>query len=217
MRQYSEKEMGHIIFYGNSIEFNAQVDEIRSYLNEVHKFIEITNIHLQNDKIKGYDKDTLEDMKYNFEHTHGDILRKSIIISIIILLESGIDIYCRDFQKYMKLKISFKELKGDLLERFKIYSQKILNSSFDFSSQLWQDIVGLYEIRNCIIHNNGLLDNFGKRTLIEVFIKRNKRFEITDSDFIDITHNGCLLGLDIVDTFYKAITEFAFDLFPDFK
>jgi hypothetical protein len=105
MRKYSEKEMAHIMFFGNSAEFSGRINEIRSYLNEVHKFIEVTNHHLQNDKIKGYDKDTLEDMKYHFENSHGDILRISIIISIVILLESGIDIYCDEFQKHMKLNL----------------------------------------------------------------------------------------------------------------
>jgi hypothetical protein len=115
------------------------------------------------------------------------------------------------------LKICYKDFKGDLLERFKTFSLKILNSTFDFNSQLWQDIVGLYEIRNCLIHNNGSLDNFGKHKTIESFIKRNRSFCKNENNFIEITHKACLLGLNIVDTFYDAITSFAFECFPDYK
>lgn len=216
MRQFTDLEKGHINFYGNSVEFGGQVNELKSYLDEIDNFIKITNYHLQNDKIKGYDEDTLDNLKYHYEYIHGDILRRSIIISTIILLESGIDMYCRDFQKHKKNKIDYKDLKGDLLDRLKLYSTKILNSSFDFSSQLWQDIVGLYEIRNCIIHNNGSLENFGKRKVIENFINRNKSFSLTDNDFIEITHAGCVFGLTIADEFHTKLTECAFEYFPFF-
>jgi hypothetical protein len=216
-RVFTDKEKAHINFFGNSAEFGGQVDELRSYLNEVHKFIEVTNHHLQNDKIKGYDTNTLETLKYHYEYTHGDILRKSILISTIILLESGIDMYCKDFQKQQKLKVGYKDFKGDLLDRFKIYSVKILNSTFDFNCRLWQDICGLYEIRNCLVHNNGSIENFAKRKVIEEFIKRNNSFEITENDYIEITHNACLFGLDTVDNFYVAITKFAFEVYPDYK
>jgi hypothetical protein len=215
-REFTDIEKAYINFFGNSAEFGGQVDELRSYLNEVRNFIEVTNHHLQNDKIKGYDNDTLADLKYHYEYTHGDISRKSILISTIILLESGIDIYCKDFQKQQKLKIGYKDLKGDLLDRFKFYSLKILNSSFDFNSRLWQDISGLYEIRNCLVHNNGSLENFGKRKVIEEFVKRNRSFEITEDEFIEITHQACLFGLDSIDKFHVEITMFAFEIYPDF-
>jgi hypothetical protein len=214
-RKYTDAEKAHINFFGNSVEFSGQVEELKSYLNEVHKFIEVTHLHLQNDKIKGYDSNTLETLKYHYEYTHGDILRKSILISTIILLESGIDIYCKDFQERQKLKVGYKDLKGDLLDRFKFYSLKVLNSNFDFKSRLWQDIGALYEIRNCLIHNNGSLENFGKRKVIEEFTKRNQSFEITDNDFIEITHQACIFSLDTVDKFHDAITRFAFEIYPD--
>jgi hypothetical protein len=52
--------------------------------------------------MKGLDIKTFENLKYHFEHTQGGILRKSIIISTVILLESEIDIYCKDFRKHKK-------------------------------------------------------------------------------------------------------------------
>ncbi len=213
-RSFTKIETANLNFFGNLVTFGGQIDEIRSYLNEIHKFIEVTNFHLQNDKIKGYDIETLEMLKYNYEYSHGDILRKSILISINVILELGIDRYCKDFQKHGNFKISYKELKGDLLERFKTYSLKILNSKFDFNSCLWSDIIGLYEVRNCLIHNNASLINFGKKRVIEEFILRNKAFEITDNEYICITHQACIFGLDSVENFYSKITEFAFEVFP---
>jgi|WetSurMetagenome_2_1015567.scaffolds.fasta_scaffold02589_5 hypothetical protein len=215
MKEFSDLEKANISFLGNSLEFYAQIEELKSYLTEIHEYIEVTNIHLQNERIKGYSKTTLEKIKYHYKYTHGDILRKSIIISSIILLESGIDIYCRDFKENKKIKIGYKDLKGDLLDRFKFYSQKILDSTFSFNSQLWSDIVGLYEVRNCLIHNNGSIKYFSKKKVIEEFIKRNDVFEIDEDDFIKITHQACNFGLKTIEKFYSGITEFAFECFPD--
>lgn len=215
-KKYTDEQIAYIRFLGNSAEFSGQVRELQSYLNEVQKFIEVTNHHLQNDRIKGHDFQTLELLKYHFEFSHGDILRKSIVISTIILLEFGIDLYCKEFREQQKLKIGHQDLKGDLLDRFKFYSIKILNSDFDFNSLLWQDISGLYEIRNCLVHKNGSLQYFGKKKVVEEFVKRNRSFEITESEHLEITHEACMFGLDTINQFYDKITRFAFTVYPDF-
>jgi hypothetical protein len=214
MKQYTDIEKANINFFGNWCGVTMQIEELESYLNEVHKFIEVTNYHLQTDKIKGYDTDTLDNLKYHYEHTHGNILRKSIIISTVILLESEIDSYCQDFQKHYKLKVSYKDFKGDLLDKFKSFSGKLVDSTFDFNSTLWQDIVGLYEVRNCFIHNCGSLDNFGKRKTIESFVQRHQSFAITDNEFVEVSHKGCLDSTKIIHDFLKEITTFAFKCFP---
>src|SRR4029079_8812320 len=91
---------------------------------------------------------------------------------------------------------------------------KVLGSSFDFQSSLWQDIVGLYEIRNSLVHNSGSLENFGKRKSIEDFTKRHKTFSIDENSWIHISNNGCAEGLNIIDNFVRQITQFGFIAFP---
>jgi len=214
MKQYTDIEKANINFFGNWCNVSMQIEELESYLNEIQKYIEITFYHLQTNKINGYDSDTLENLKYHYEHTHGEILRKSIIISIVVLLESEIDNYCRDFQKHKKLKVGYYDFRGDLLDRFKIFSRKIIDSSFNFESILWQDIIGLYEIRNCFVHNCGSLDNFAKRKTIENFVQRHNSFTITENEFINVTHKGCLDSIKVVYDFFEKLTSFAFECFP---
>ncbi len=215
MRPYTEVEIANNNFFGNIVGVDMQLDELRVYLNEVHNFIRITNVHLQTDKVKGLDSDTLENLKYHFEHTQGEILRKSIVISIAIILETEIDTYCEDFKKHKRLAIGYKDFKGDLLDKFKTFSTKLIFSDFDFQETLWQNVVGLYEIRNSLVHNSGLVSNFGKRKTIESFIQRNKSFSIDDNERIQISQQGCLDAIQIVDEFFREITEFAFRTFPD--
>jgi hypothetical protein len=215
MAEWTDGEKANNNFFGNAVGIDMQLDELKVYLNEVHSFIKITHINLQSDKMKGLDSETLENLKYHFEHTQGEILRKSIIISTVILLESEIDTYCKDFRKHKKLSIGYNDFKGDLLDKFKIFSSKILQSDFNFQGTLWQDIVGLYEIRNSLVHNCGLVSDFGKRKTIESFNSRNKSFEIDDNERICVSHQACLDSIKIVETFFNEITDFALRVFPD--
>jgi hypothetical protein len=214
MEAYTDIERANLNFFGNMVNVSSQIEEIKSYLHEIHKYIDVTSYHLNQNNIKRYDPETLENLKYHYEHTHGENLRKSIIISSIIILESEIDNYCQDFQKHRKLKVSYRDFKGDVLDKFKFYSQKILNSTYDFGRTEWQDIIGLLEIRNCLIHNRGSLDNFGKRKSVEQFINRYSSFTITDNEFIHISQKGCADSLKIINNFFEEITSFALDFFP---
>ena len=90
-----------------------------------------------------------------------------------------------------------------------------MQSDFNFQETLWQDIVGLYEIRNSLIHNRGLVSDFGKRKTVEIFIARNKSFEIDDNDRIFISHQACIDSINIVETFFNEITDFALRVFPE--
>ena len=215
MAELTEGEKANNNFFGNSVGIHMQLDELKVYLNEVHSFIKITNLNLQSDRMKGLDSETLENLKYHFEHTQGEILRKSIIISTVILLESEIDTYCKDFRKYKKIAVGYNEFKGDLLDKFKIFSSKLLQSDFNFQGALWQDVVGLYEIRNSLVHNCGLVSDFGKRKTIESFISRNKSFKIDENERICISHQACIDSINIIETFFNDLTGFALTVFPD--
>lgn len=212
--KYSQEEWANLMFFGNHVDFSMQLNEVKAFLNEFQKYIEATNHHLRIDDIKEYDIESLDDLKYYFEHTHGDILRRSTVISLVTLLELKIGEYCDEYQKHLKARIRIKDLRGDFLRRFKTYSLKVLDSTFDFQSSLWHYIVGFYEIRNCFVHNGGSLNNYGKRPTIENFISGNKLFEITASDHIDVTFDGCIEAIEKIEHFFVIITEIAFDQFP---
>jgi hypothetical protein len=215
MRPFTNIEKANNNFFGNLVGIDMQLEELKVYLNEVHNFIKITNVHLHSDKVKGLDYETLENLKYHFEHTQGEILRKSIIISIVILLENELDTYCEDFKEHKGIAVSYRDFRGDLLDKFKLFSVKILGSDFDFQSSLWQDIVGLYEVRNSLVHNNGLISNFGKRRTVENFVNRNKSYSIDDNERIIISHQACLDSIAFVEAFFEEITRYAFKVFPD--
>jgi hypothetical protein len=215
MRPCTDIEKANNTFFGNLVNIDMQLEELKVYLNEVHNFIKITNVHLNSDRESELDYHTLENLKYHFKYTQGEILRKSIIISTVILLEAEIDTYCEDFKTHKNISVSYREFRGDLLDKFKLFSVKLLNSDFNFQGSLWNDVIGLYEVRNSLVHNNGLTSNFGKRKTIENFIKRNQSYAINENEKIIISHQACLDSITIVEKFFEEITLFALRTFPD--
>lgn len=211
---YTPDEWANLNFYGDYCDISMELDELLSYLKEFQNYIQVTHHHLESGRISGHDALQLEQMKYNFQHTHGNILRQSTIISLYILFEIGIDRYCRTFSKHLKTKLKATDFKGDVLERFKTYANKVINIPFDFSSDLWNYVVGLHEVRNCLVHSNGIVENFGKRKVIEQFSKRQNLIIIKNDYFIDVTFNGCTESIEQIDRFFVTITELAFDAYP---
>lgn len=212
--KYTDQELANINFFGNYVGTSTQLEELESYLTEFQKYIEVTSRHLQSNQIRGYDAETLENLKYHFEYSHGDLLIRSTIISLATLLEIQIREFCDDYQKHLKVELKLKDLKGDLLQRFKVYSTKVIDLRFDFQSGLWQYLTGLYEIRNCFVHNLGQIENFGKRKVIESFVSRNDLFEIGESGHIIPSYKACLEAIKKVEHLFVTITELAFDKFP---
>ena len=212
--EYTPSEWANINFYGNYCNFADHLEEISNYLNEFQNYIQVTNHHLQNGRISGHDAEHLDSMRYNFQHTHGNILRQSTIISLYILLENAVDEYCETFKKHSGGTIKLSDFKGDILERLKTYLKKVASIPFDFSSGLWQYIIGLHEVRNCLVHNNGVVEGFGKRKVIEQFARQQNLITIRDEYFIEITFNGCKESIEQVDRLLVTLTELAFDKYP---
>ena len=213
-QEYTADELANINFYGNYVSVSMRLEELESYHIEFQKYIEVTNRHLQSNQIVGYDDETLENLKYHYEYSYADLLMRSTIISLTTILEIEIRSFCEDYQKHLNKKIRIKDLNGDLLYRFKTFSKKVINLNFNFQSEIWQYISGIYEVRNCLVHNLGSVENFGKRKVIEAFISKQKSFKISESEHITLSYKACLEAIKKVEYFFVSITEIAFDKFP---
>lgn len=211
---YTYDEWANLSFFGNYTDYCYYIDELKEFLIEFQKYIEVTNIQLASDRITSHDSEHLEQMKHSFEHSHGSILRESSIISLYIQLERSIDGFCNNFKKFSGSKIGLSDFRGDILDRFKKYSVKVMDLGYDFSSSQWQYIVGLHEIRNCLVHNSGVVEGYNKRAVIDSFIKLQKSISLYDNYSLEITFEGCMTAISMVEEFLKTLTSLAFKKFP---
>lgn len=218
MKKYTDAEMANLGVFGNYADVSINLKELHDFVVEIQKYLHVSKVHLENEN-HGYSKFKALDMKSKYELSYPEMLRRSTIISTAIILENSLDSYCNHFKKYNKTLLGYKELNGDLLSKFKVYAQKIIKLNFNFNSRMWQRIKSIYEMRNCLIHNNGSLINFGKSSVIKEFVKNHQQFKILGSkeegyEMLETTFDGCIFCIEVVDEFFLELSYIGFEHFP---
>ena len=100
------------------------------------------------------------------------ILRSSFLVSACSLLEYEIGMICKRLQQKKKILISCSDLRGDMLERAKLYC-KLAGLDLPTDDSTWQEVNHYIKVRNCIVHKNGLLKEFqGDKDLISYITRK---------------------------------------------
>ena len=143
-----------------------------------------------------------------------DITRKSFLVTLLIALDDQFKIYCQILKQATGAKLKWNELRGSALERFISYSEKVcgIPSVCDQSNR--QRIIGLIEVRNCIVHNNSSVEGFAKSKVVEAFSKQVSGLEIKDS-YITLELEACHYCADVVFEFMKHAYDAALAEHPE--
>lgn len=102
---------------------------------------------------------------YFWNINHEDYFSKSFIFMLMQISEDLVNRYIDDweilypgFASYKKkTNLGFYELRGEYLKN---------NNGFDISWKTWQNLLNLYQLRNCLTHDNGYMQRItnSKRT-----------------------------------------------------
>lgn len=74
----------------------------------------------------------------------------------------------------LKLPLSFNDIAGSLIERFRKYAIGLAGLPVHLGDADWQDILAVYESRNCLVHAGGDLHAFAKAEVIRAFAQRRQ-------------------------------------------
>lgn len=84
------------------------------------------------------------------------IVRNSFFVSAYSLFESNLGRICGKLKSEKKVPIGWKDLQGSTLNQFKLYT-KLAGLDLPCDDKTWQEIKKYSEVRNSIVHDNGLL------------------------------------------------------------
>lgn len=190
---------------------------LEAFLKEINKFIEETHKRLESlnkSYIKEhYEFDEWQVISFGYEEIFGDILRKSFIVTLVILLELLIATYCDEFKRQLHLKIGWKDFRGASLDRFKLFINKLVGIKLSISNNTWRDLHSILALRNCLVHADGCLKNFAEANKIIDFSKRYSSLKI-ESNYLFISLRTCEDCLAVVRDFIAAIYGDALLFFP---
>jgi hypothetical protein len=101
-------------------------------------------------------------------------------ILLVSVLEYSLRDFCNALKTWKNLKLSWSDLAGQPLERFKTYFLKVADVELDISSADWEEFQGLNVLRNVIVHELGeLKDEYRKR--MQRLLDANSGISIEDS------------------------------------
>lgn len=134
------------------------------------------------------------DEHYIIESIFLKSFRYSMIITVYSLLEISLNDLCHYLRNSKKLALSFDELRGEGIERAKLYLTKVCLLDFPESCKEWNEIQKLNKIRNCIVHAMGDIENAKSPQKLRNIIANtnglgleNERFIRIDSEYINTT------------------------------
>ncbi len=187
-----------------------------SKINDLDQFKEYSDALLNRERA-WFEEEAHVDLEQEFlplfAETFPPILHTSIVISSVILLENEIKIFSGLLDKHQSNKLSINDMSGSLLEKFKKYVGGLAGLDFDFAGSNWRDIKGLYEIRNCLVHNGGSIDKFSNFKTIQDFSARHNT-PLQENDVLVLDAESSNVAVSLISNFIDGIYASALRLFP---
>jgi len=194
------REKPGLFVFGSLINFNCHIRDLKLVLRRIEEI-----------EFPEYEEALEEESLIG--DVFPDISRKGFIVTLLIALDDEFKNLCGILCEVTDQKLKWNDLRGSALERFITYSEKVCGINDVYDNALKQDLIGLIEVRNCIVHNNSDLQGFSKRKLIENFSKRLDGLSIEDG-FLTISCDACINAADLVFNFMEHAYQAAQEVYP---
>ena len=149
-------------------------EDFETSAHEQAEKLSATNPNLRTDEID----DILSNDYWEYAETFPRTLRSSFFVSAYSLLESKMALICRQLKKDKQIPISWSDLKGSTLDQFKFYC-KLAGLEISYNSKSWQKIQHYCMLRNCIVHNRGLIQGARQERELQAYANRKNIIDDT--------------------------------------
>jgi len=206
----------YIEFFGSLVDASIELDLLKEYILHMDQSLQqakttcANSVQAMSPSLQAIATDKAELLAEQFPK----LLHAGFLISVIIFLEQQLASFSQSLERVENLGLSIKDLSGSFIERFRKYCEHIAKLPFLVSNENWEDLRGVLEIRNCLVHNNGLLDGFNRANTVQAFIKRHGTPKI-ENGFLCANTETSQKVLDIVEIFVESIYKTALYKYPD--
>ncbi|ASB88411.1 MULTISPECIES: hypothetical protein [Bacillus] len=208
-----------IVPRGHSLTFYLMVlsplNDFIEYLNEVEDRFELTKLRFEKEA-KGLNPDEEEkywdyyiDQYHSYDKTYPSILRSSVFTNIYSFLEFHLISLCSDKEMLKRIKFDKGIFKAKKYLKMKYKNCEVFNQAEIFSNDTWAKLVEYSKIRNCIVHNSGILDMIPekekRKDLIQI-VNKMSHVEFDEHQRIQI------LSKEFCEDFHEVTSEFICNL-----
>ncbi|MEW8442023.1 MAG: hypothetical protein AB2689_28080 [Candidatus Thiodiazotropha taylori] len=145
--------------YIESVE--KQVDESISRYKEEKEEVVLEEIQEEGyvravEYFRGLDDETW-DLDGIFGEYFPSLQRRSALVTLFSFFENELNRLCNLYQSHKAIKVSFKDLNGQGIDRAVLYLDKAVDLNVQKQSAEWAEIKNIQKVRNLIIHLDGNL------------------------------------------------------------
>jgi len=198
----------NLLFFGNLVDGSSKLGDLEQFREYVDGFLAGETKYFE----EAHPDLGIEFLPL-FAETFPPILHSSLIISTAILLEQEMRGYSAAMLDTIASDLKYNDLSGSVLDRFRTVITKIAKLPLDPNKLMWDDIVGIFEIRNCLVHAGGSLIGFQKDSTIRAFSSRHGISDCT-GDMLEIDTSTSGLVLKLASSFLEEVYKLALQRFP---
>jgi hypothetical protein len=208
------KNKSQMRFWANAIFYFSLFDGLQSYVNNISLFLDSNAAHLKENEPVDFEDENSEGeyaiAMEQYEDLFPVLLGSSFIIVLVSTLERELSTYAETVGRVSNIEIKLADLRGGFHEQFKTYLSKVAKLSFDFNSIEWNDIKGLIEVRNAIVHDAGVVEDSARGRTIKTFNQRYPTLNIKGSS-LHPTIPFCNQMIQLVHSFLVNLTNAAYE------
>jgi hypothetical protein len=195
-------------FFGHLVSADMTLAELQQFLNVVDKYLRNTATRL-----KGKYNHFGDDRSSVFEEAFPQILYASVITAVVSFLERESREFADALREASSCAVGLRDLSGAWLERFRKYCEKVARLDLGLTDAEWEDIKGVVEVRNCLVHSGGWLPDFQGRATVEAFARRHQ-CNLSDRDDLHADLHLAQVVLESMRVFTERIYRVALDKYP---
>ncbi|HXO22733.1 MAG TPA: hypothetical protein VOA87_22660 [Thermoanaerobaculia bacterium] len=197
-----------MLFFGNSVDASLRLSDLEQFREYLDGYL-----RTESEFMSSLHSDLEIDMVPLFAETFPPLLHSAIITSTVSLVELEVRGYCEAMRNSLGLALRVSELSGALLDRFWRYCGKVIGLQLDADRLRWADLVGLFELRNCLVHVGGDLAEFQGASVVRAFAGRHGTPNL-EGRSMAINSKTSVVALEIASVFLDEIFDLALARFP---
>lgn len=199
----------NLLFFGNWVDASSRIEDIEKFLEQTASAYQRELTWLEEEGHVDLDIEFVP----LFAETLPPILYTSVVIASVSVLEQELRGICHALRDALKLQLSLNDIAGSVVERFRKYAIGVAGLPVTLPDSDWQDILAVYEIRNCLVHAGGDLRAFPKAEAIRTFAQR-RQLTLCREQHLALEGTTAKTIARVIYEFLEAVYDAALEKFP---
>jgi len=149
-----------------------------------------------------------------------NIGHSAVVITLSILIEQQLKTLASEVRRSGGLDLPMSDIRGSTIERFEKYCRTIAKMTVLPQPTDWNEINGIWELRNCLVHYAQDFNAFQRErprqaTALESFHARHGVPELGDNGRVYVNIETSKKTIELTREFFEKIYEALFQQYPN--